>query len=511
MWFVLFILGAAFIYQLYRWATANFDFFEKRQIPYDKPFPMFGSFKSVTLRRRSMFDTLIDLYNQHKGGIYGVFYQTTPIFLIRDIDLVRQITVKDFDHFMNHNNFFGEDSHDLLANSLFLLKNDKWKDMRSTLSPAFTGSRLRQMFELINQVAEDSTNYLHKLHSKESCNGIELDFKDYATRFTNDAIASTAFGLQVNSFEQKDNTFYMMGKKANSSSFWVYIRLLLFTQCKRLAKLLRIEFVDKNSTKYFRHLVLDAFKYRKERNIRRPDMINLLMEARGLFPTDSPKAHNREWTDTEMVAQCFIFFLGGFDTMSTLICFAAYELMANPDVQEKLFEEVEELNKRREGKRLTYEDLHAMKYLEMVVNETMRKWPPIILLNRICTKDFLFEANGERKEIKKDEIIMIPVSGIHRDPQYYPNPDNFDPERFSAENKDKIKPFTFIPFGEGPRNCIASRFAPLEAKAILYYLVRDFRITAAKKTILPIELEKKGLSLAPINGFWLKLIARNKI
>ncbi|XP_036325016.1 probable cytochrome P450 9f2 [Rhagoletis pomonella] len=391
------------------------------------------------------------------------------------------------------------------------MKNDKWKDMRSTLSPAFTGSRLRQMFELINQVAEDSTNYLHKLHSKESCNGIELNLKDYATRFTNDAIASTAFGLQVNSFEEKDNTFYMLGRKATSFSFWMNLRLLLIIQCKGLAKLLRIEFVDKNSTKYFCQLVLDAFKYRKERNIRRPDIINLLMEARGLFPTDSPKAHNREWTDTEMVAQCFLFFFGGFETMATLICFAAYELMGNPIVQEKLFEEVEEINKRREGKRLTYEDLQGMKYLEMVVNETLRKWPPIITLNRICTKDFLFEADGERMEIKKGEVILVPVSGIHRDPQYYPNPDSFDPERFSAENKDQIKPFTFLPFGEGPRNCIASRFATLEAKAILYYLVRDFRITAAKRTALPIELEKNGLRVAPINGFWLKLIARNKI
>ncbi|XP_017483610.1 PREDICTED: probable cytochrome P450 9f2 [Rhagoletis zephyria] len=116
------------------------------------------------------------------------------------------------------------------------MKNDKWKDMRSTLSPAFTGSRLRQMFELINQVAEDSTNYLHKLHSKESCNGIELNLKDYATRFTNDAIASTAFGLQVNSFEEKDNTFYMLGRKATSFSFWMNLRLLLIIQCKGLAK-----------------------------------------------------------------------------------------------------------------------------------------------------------------------------------------------------------------------------------------------------------------------------------
>ncbi|XP_004523127.1 probable cytochrome P450 9f2 [Ceratitis capitata] len=510
MWEFL-ILSVLSLYFFYRRATANFDFFEKRGIPYDKPFPVFGSLKNVTLRKRSFLHAVLDLYNKHKGGIYGIFMQSTPAYLIRDPEILRLITVKEFEHFMNHRNIFGESAHDLFSNSIISMKNAKWKDMRSTLSPAFTGSKLRHMFQLMNHVADDSAKYLHKLQLEGDQEGVELDLKNYATCFTNDVIASTAFGLQVNSFEQKDNTFYKLGKKATTVTWKTTLRFTLFIYCRGLMKLLGIEIFDKSLTDYFRNLVLDAMKYRLEHNVRRPDMVNLLLEARGLLPSDSPKSHNREWTDTEMIAQCFIFFFAGFETVATLICFAAHELMENPEVQEKLYEEVKDVSEQLESEQVTYETLQSMKYLDMVVSETLRKWPVSISSDRVCTKDFTFEVDGKRIEIKEGEFVFIPIAGLHRDPQYYPNPEKFDPARFSTENKDKIKPFTYIPFNEGPRSCIASRFALLEAKAILYYLIRDFRIAASKKTVIPLELSTNGgFQLAPKHGFWLKLISRNK-
>lgn len=170
------------------------------------------------------------------SSIYGIFFQTTPIYLIRDPEILRKITVKEFDHFMNHRDFFGDSPYDLFSNSLIQLKDDKWKDMRSTLSPAFTGSRLRQMFELINQVAEDSAKYLQQLQSEGDGEGVELELKDYATRFATDVIASTAFGLQVNSFENKDNKFFMLGKKATTFNWRMNLRFTLFIHFKGLMK-----------------------------------------------------------------------------------------------------------------------------------------------------------------------------------------------------------------------------------------------------------------------------------
>lgn len=91
--------------------------------------------------------------------------------------------------------------------------------------------------------------------------------------------------------------------------------------------------------------------------------------------------------------------------------------------------------------------------------ETLRKWPPP-LIERVCEKDYVIEPETpEEKQIVLETGIqvLIPAYGIHRDPAYYPNPEKFDPERFSDENKVNIKPFTYFPFGSGPRNCIGTK------------------------------------------------------
>lgn len=216
-----------------------------------------------------------------------------------------------------------------------------------------------------------------------------------------------------------------------------------------------MELFDKKSTAYFMNLVLDNMAYRQKHNIQRPDMINMLMEARGLLPTESTKLHNREWTDVEIVAQCFLFFFAGFESSATLMSFAAHELMENPDVQQKLYEEIEEVILNLNGKPLSYEALQNMKYMDMITSEVLRKWPAAIVTDRVCNKDFNYKTeSGEIISIKKDTPIWMPVIGIHRDALYFENPMKFDPERFSEENKANIKPFTYFPFGLGPRNCI---------------------------------------------------------
>lgn len=86
------------------------------------------------------------------------------------------------------------------------------------------------------------------------------------------------------------------------------------------------------------------------------------------------------------------------------------------------------------------------------LSETLRKYPPLPILNRICTKEY--KVPGTDTVLEKGVRVMIPVMGIQRDPEYYPDPETFDPDRFSEENRKNIKPFTFIPFGDGPRVCI---------------------------------------------------------
>lgn len=202
-------------------------------------------------------------------------------------------------------------------------------------------------------------------------------------------------------------------------------------------------------------LVIKTMKYRKAHNILRPDMINMLMEAR--YSEASNKSSKYQWDDTEMAAQCLLFFFAGFESVSSLLSFAAYELMENPEVQERLFEEITEISENLEdGEQLTYEILQQkMPYLDMVISEVLRKWPPTLATDRVCTKDISYELDGGKKvELTPGDSLWFPIIALHMDSKYWSEPEKFIPERFSAENKEDIKPFTYIPFGVGPRNCI---------------------------------------------------------
>lgn len=197
-------------------------------------------------------------------------------------------------------------------------------------------------------------------------------------------------------------------------------------------------------------------KYRQANNIHRPDMINLLMEATGMIPTDVQKTHFRQWTDVDLVAQCFLFFFAGLEPVSGVMSFAVHELMEYPEVQQKLYEEIYEIDQELQGKRITYEMLQKMTYMDMVVSEVLRKWPVTVVIDRTCNKDYEYESSetGERIRIRKGEIVRVAMGGIQRDPKYFENPDVLDPERFSADNKSNIEIGAYLPFGLGPRNCI---------------------------------------------------------
>ncbi|XP_005180111.3 probable cytochrome P450 9f2 [Musca domestica] len=498
------LIGGSYFYY---WATKNNNYFKERNLDYEKPIFLFGNGLEILMRRKTGFQVLCELHQRHKGMVYGAFDNRQPLYMIRDPDLVKQVLIKDFDHFVNRQSF-AANSDNFIANSLFMLENDKWRDMRSTLSPAFTGSKMRQMLQLILQTVDEAMSYLRA--QQTATDGFDVDIKDMTTRLTNDIIASTAFGLQVNSFRDKDNEFYIKAKKAINFTGLQQFKMIFMMVFPKLAEILSIDIFDKEFTNYFMHLVLDAMKYRQEHNIHRPDMINLLMEARGMIPTEIQKTHFRQWSDIEVVSQCLIFLFAGFEPSSSVMSFGAHELMENPEAQEKLYKEILEVHEELQGEPVTYEILQKMPYMEMVVSEVLRKWPVALISDRSCTKDFEYESpeTGERITIKKGEKLRISMCGIQRDPKYYENPDAFDPERFSVENKGKIEVGTYLPFGLGPRNCIGNRFALLEIKAFLYYLVRDYRLEVSPKTSQPLTLDPASMQLLPKGGFWLKCIPR---
>jgi len=186
-----------------------------------------------------------------------------------------------------------------------------------------------------------------------------------------------------------------------------------------------------------------------------------------------------------------------------------HELAVNPEVQQKLYEEIKAMNDEVGDKKINYEQIQSMKYLDQVVCETIRKWPAAPGTDRICVKDYQLEYDDKKFIIEKGTVIMIPIYGFHHDPQYFPEPDKFKPERFSDENKGNIDPDTYLPFGIGPRNCIGSRFALMEMKTIFYYLLLNFSLEVTEKTQIPLQLYKSPVGLKTEKGVWVGLKPRN--
>ncbi|KAL7737681.1 hypothetical protein ACLKA6_006081 [Drosophila palustris] len=249
-------------------------------------------------------------------------------------------------------------------------------------------------------------------------------------------------------------------------------------------------------------------------------MIHLLMEAKRQFQQEQKDEiiseslkERAEFNDEDLLAQCVLFFLVGFETMSVCLSYLTYELCINPEVQSKLYEEILAVEQELQGKPLSYSMLAKMKYMDLVIAELLRIWPPAFSLDRVCGKDIdMLDDNQQLlAKFRKGDIVVVPIIALHRDPENFPEPNLFKPERFLEENKSQIKPFTYLPFGVGPRSCIGNRMALMEVKSIIYHLLCKFQLVPAEKTVKNMMDSLKGFHMQPKEKFWIKLLRRNNL
>lgn len=167
--------------------------------------------------------------------------------------------------------------------------------------------------------------------------------------------------------------------------------------------------------------------------------------------------------------------------------------------------------------------------MDMFISETLRLWPPAPGTDRVCVKDYSYDDGQVKFMVEKDTVLQIPIVGLHRDEKYWEDPKKFNPERFSDENKDNITPGAYFPFGVGPRNCIVgdarshnqeifderffdlqgSRFALMEIKAVIYYLLLNFKFEPNADSQIPVQLKKVMMVMTAEKGIHVALKLRN--
>ncbi|XP_017487087.1 PREDICTED: cytochrome P450 6g1-like [Rhagoletis zephyria] len=210
-----------------------------------------------------------------------------------------------------------------------------------------------------------------------------------------------------------------------------------------------------------------------------------------------------------LTAQAAVFLTAGFETSSSTMAFALYELAKHPDLQERLRNEIRDALLIDHGK-LSYETITNLPYLGMVVDEVLRLYPVLPVLDREHLpreedKPFDLRPYYDYK-VPTGMAVYIPIFGIQRDPKYWPNPDTFDPERFSPENKKLHEPMAYLPFGTGPRNCIGSRIGLLQAKIGLVHILKNHFVTFCDKTPAEITFDPMSIVLQYREGIYLNVV-----
>ncbi|XP_015117421.1 cytochrome P450 9e2 [Diachasma alloeum] len=480
-------------------------FFEENDIIHERGLPILGNMGPVLFQRISIAEMVKRMYDIHDNAKYVGFYDfnNSPIVVLRDIEVIKSVGVKHFDHFVDRTAMVDPEQEPLFGNNLAGLKGNKWREMRNLLSPAFTSSKMKGMFKLMSDCAK---NFANHIANDTSSKPVTYNTKDVFARYTTDVIATCAFGVAVDSMKNPDNDFYVLGKKASVFQGLALLKMQLMRTLPWVTKILGIHIIDPKIDKFFVELVQGTIDARDRQGIVRPDMIQLMMETRKNKEGDGPVLDIRD-----MVSQAFVFFFGGFDTTSSTMCFVAHHIAIDPDVQRKLQEEVDEVYEQCDQS-VTYEAINNMKYLDALVNECLRMYPIGVALDRLCTKEFeLPPALPGKKPVllKPGDRVWFPVYALHMHPDYFNEPEKFYPERF-IEDPKMLHSSAYFPFGVGPRMCIGNRFALLETKVLIFHLVLKCNLSIGEKMILPLELDKKNLGMAAKGGFWVTMEPRNK-
>nr|XP_012145773.1 PREDICTED: cytochrome P450 9e2-like [Megachile rotundata] len=465
-------------------------YWKKKGVPYLKSVPPLGSMYLHTFRRLNIVDHSQLLYNLHPDARYvGFMNLMTPSVLIRDPELIRDIAVKHFDHFTDRLQFIREEVDPIFAKNVAILGGERWKEMRNILTPSFTSAKMKFMFGLVSKCARTFVDYL--IDNPEYTKMV--DAKDAFSRYATDVISSVAFGVSVDSMKDPENEFFMRGNTIMTKIFGHLYKLLLTYVFPRFSKIIGVRLIDSETVNFFHTLVSETVKARIEQGIVRPDMLHLLMQAKNKEDLTTPM------TVDDIVSQAFIFFLAGFDAPSNLMAHMVYALAMHPEIQEKLHNEVDRYYEESNGE-ITYEALMKMEYMDMVISEANRKYNNSVYVDRVCTKTYELPPPAPgcaSVTLDPGANVWFPIYSMLHDPRFFPDPEKFDTERFSDKNKDKIVPYSYIPFGVGPRQCIGNRFVLMEIKILMFYFLRKFVVKRNEKTVSNIVYAKGTFALVP--------------
>ncbi|XP_054737901.1 uncharacterized protein LOC129244309 [Anastrepha obliqua] len=509
MWLESLLLLLLLCCLLLLWLRYHYDYWNRHQVPQLRPTYGVGLLGGLFSMQRSPAEFVQSLYNhpdaRHRPFV-GVHVFNEPAILLREPELIKRILVKDFSKFSDRFSNSDCKGDPLGSLNLFFLRNPAWKEVRFKLSPFFTSGKLKHMLPLVEEVGRELDKYLLSRSIEcHAANSFTMEMKELCALYTTDVIATVAYGVQANCFKNPNGEFRRHGRAVFKFSVRRSLEFMVVFFMPHLVPYLKFKVVPPTSSEFLRSTINYVMEQRELSGLKRNDLIDILIEFKNSTKNkNSP--HGLIFEGDILVAQAALFFTAGFESSSATMSFALYELAKQPDLQQRVREEISEGLTRTAGK-ISHEFIDSLQYMQMVIDEVLRLYPPLPFLDRQCTEQEGYSLEPFHNfRMPQGMPVYIPVYGLHMNPEFYPEPEKFDPERFAPQNKKNLKPYAYMPFGLGPHGCIGERFAMMQTKIGLTYFLLNHKVTTCERTKIPMQLDRKAVVVQAEGGIYLNVV-----